>query len=203
MVKKQDSKYFYLLYPIILAIAFTILLVSLYPYRHPSSTQIINPTLTSAPKAAISWISYVDKFFNYQINYPNNWTKSDNYENIGKTDQRQVYLNGPIYSVGIGGSREKDLSLIDYLKRIDKISSTAFEGLPSKEIISSTNMVVNNVPAIQRQEKWLSAGFTTYVTYLLKDHNIITIIIIPYLGSDKPIDKQLYDEILQTLKFTN
>ena len=70
-------------------------------------------------------------------------------------------------------------SLQQWLDARDKQSQTAYEGQPSKKILTTKPTVVSGYPAIERKEEWLAAGFTTVVTYVMVEGNAYVIELIP------------------------
>lgn len=70
-------------------------------------------------------------------------------------------------------------SLQQWLDNRDKESQTAYEGQPSKRILTTKPTIVSGYPAIERKEEWLAAGFTTVITYVMVEGNAYVIELIP------------------------
>ena len=92
-------------------------------------------------------------------------------------------------------------SLSDYLAKKDKTDQTAWEGQPSKKIISSKKTTVAGLPAIQRIEEWLAPDYITINTYTLVDRVIYSFYISPFeIPYDQTEVYEKYQSILDSFE---
>jgi hypothetical protein len=215
MPQQKADLQFPLLPVFILCFAFILLLITLSPYYRTNSSPVVStptpeakPQISKAPltPAALPtnsplWQTYLDTHFGFEIKHPGNWA----------TNPTPAEQPGEISFSAPDGSgldviiiSDSSKTVADYLVSTDKKSLTAFEGQPSKTILTSKKITVAGTPAVQRNERLLAAGFTTTVTYLKKNDRIIIIEALPGLSSDDITSEEraMYDQILSSFKFT-
>lgn len=149
-----------------------------------------------------------------------NWQKINNEENgfsleipaSWKADG--VSINSPnIFSyIAPDGSELRievnaanNLTLQDYIAEADRVASTAWEGQKSKDVLSIKDITIAGLPAIEREEDWLAAGFNSTVVYMIANNNAYTISIIPKDPNPKvksDVQKN-FPEVLSKLQFNN
>jgi len=70
-------------------------------------------------------------------------------------------------------------TLTQYSVDEDNIAKTAFEGQPSKRVLSSQPIVINGVSGIEREEEFLAAGLLGRVIYLPGETRVYALSFIP------------------------
>jgi hypothetical protein len=127
----------------------------------PKENISVSPTpATSVP----GWGTYSDELNIYQINAPSSWERLTHSSNFW--GMHLITLKAPDDSVfQASATLAKNQTLTSYLQSIDKRNSTAWEGLPSKNILTSNSVTIGAIPGIERKEEWLAADYTTVVTY--------------------------------------
>lgn len=142
-----------------------------------------------------SWKTFINEKYNFGISLPADWREvehSSNFDYIFPFEaldksQFQITVSTPVA-----------ISLEKYLEKMDQESSTAWEGQPSKKVISTLATNRAGYPAILRKEDWLAAGFTTFSTYIKVDGRVYTFTVLPY--GDRPlVEQEAYDKNLQIL----
>ena len=150
-------------------------------------TRTPTPTPTSIPTPDTNQAINTPKF---KITIPPNWKPMDGggYQAPdGSTFVLTVFVNQD--------------SLSDYLAKKDKTDQTAWEGQPSKKIISSKKTTVAGLPAIQRIEEWLAADYITINTYTLVDRVIYSFYIAPFeIPYDQTEVYEKYQSILDSFE---
>ncbi len=119
-----------------------------------------------------SWKTYTSDNYNFELKYPPSWTVQAAHDDA--YDAESLSFQAPDTS-GVDlfvDADVKDKNLAEYMKAADEISKTAYEGQPSKEIVSSQNIMVAGQPAVRRVENLLAAGFTTISTYVMNGGNV-------------------------------
>ncbi len=161
---------------------------------HPSPTTSVNLDETA------DWKTYKNDEYGFEFGYPVLWeiiNYPSNAYGIGFVLQASDYSGLKIITFKI-----KQQTLKQYLEAGDKVNQTAYEGSPSKTILSTKEITVANFPAIQREESWLAAGFTTIVTYLKKDDIVYSFQLqVNSSGIFTASDQITYNKILSTFKF--
>lgn len=140
---------------------------------------------------------YQNTQYNYEFKYPSSWK----YNSL--TDDSIVEITSPkrnVLYVRVNSDISKKIS--DYLSKIDKQSSTAYEGTPSVTVMSTKKTIINGLNYIQRQENYNAAGFSVYSTYFKNGNNLYVLTLQPQEGTIHPDDIAAYQQILSTFKFT-
>lgn len=72
--------------------------------------------------------------------------------------------------------QKNSLSLANYLKEVDALSATAYEGKPSIKITTSTSdVMIGDTPAVFREQKLLAADLNQYIIYFKAKDTIYSI----------------------------
>lgn len=157
------------------------------------------------PRGTGTWKTYEGKLVNWSIRYPETWL----------TEERPTGGDGKHEVVGFQGEQSESFRIIitqaqegatleELLGEADEISKTAYEGQPSKKVLTNKYVRVGDVKGIERKETWLAAGFDTLVTYVLKDGIFYQMDWIPGTsGAMTKVDEATYRTIRATLRFTN
>lgn len=171
----------------------------------PDGIKVVQPvTLTPAPvEQIVNWAVY--NRTDYQIKAPPNWMPvyASSMELNKSPNQVLSAFDAPDGSrFVINKTPSQGLTVNQYLKRMDTTSQTAWEGQPSKKILSTNTISVNSLSGVQRREEWLAAGFTTTATYLLAGQNIFEFHTIPGRSNTEASEAfQKYPLVLATFKY--
>ena len=84
-------------------------------------------------------------------------------------------------------------TLLEYLALQDQIALTAFEGKPSKNVISSTEITVNGIAGIEREEEFLAAGLTGRTIYIPGKTKIYSLSFVPGSTTIPVVSSQTYE----------
>ncbi|MDP2649489.1 MAG: hypothetical protein Q8P10_01455 [bacterium] len=193
--KEEESKFSLILVLLILIIAvsaasYYYLILSKQTNKPVNVAQTISkPTSTPTPTIdpTANWKTLEDKTNGFTIKYPANW-------NI----------------LAVGGTKVAEQTLQEYVTETENALSGP--GLPPIKIIPSDNaskrQTVTQKEIIIKETKNKVLG-NVLIAYILKDTiTVITIQVFPSNRNalDKPFsnqEKELFDQILSTLKFTN
>jgi hypothetical protein len=145
------------------------------------------------------WLTYSNPDNGLSFKYPSNWIKYDSegpHVLLGAPDNSSAQLH-----VNWDGSQTDSLEA--YIANIDRISAHAWEGQASKEVVSNGKLETRNgYEMIQREETFLAAGFTTFVTYIKKGDVIYTLFLTPHSDTGlSSIDKQINSGIIASIIF--
>lgn len=165
---------------------------------NPSKTTTTDNKVTDTS----SWKEMTSNDGTYSLKYPSTWTVQSSSYNFPE----MVGLLAPDKSVIRVEIRDVNVqTLAEFVAESDATSKTAYEGTPSKTIISENEVIVGGQKALRRREKLNAAGFETWATYVLSGKKIYIFSIIPsdYRGSLNDEAAKAYDDVLSTIKFTN
>ena len=142
----------------------------------PAPSPISPPTPTpEVPPSNLQ--SLTSPIYNFSVQVPDNWTRVETSSNFPYLFQFRA-SDESTFEVLV-----RDLptgqTLEQYLSEQDEISQTAFEGQPSKKIISSQPITINGVEGVEREEEFLAAGLTGRVIYIVSTTNIYSLSFIP------------------------
>lgn len=160
----------------------------------------VEHVITTSNETA-SFKPYSDVALGFKIDYPPSW-RIINYPH-SQNDSAVAFQNESNSGFKVVVSNlPSDQTLKTYLESADNRNKTADEGLPSKQVISSTEITVANVPGVQRIESWNAAGFKTIVTYFKWRSNLYTFILqIGTSGNYSEKDREIYNQILESVVF--
>ncbi len=170
----------------------------------PNPAIILNPSAPSAttvptPTAYSTLTTYADPANRFKVGIPKDWTASE-FKNQGG-DSIGVILTKPTgetIQVMIKAA-VLNPSLEDWLSNRDKESATAYEGQPSKKILTTRQTVVSGYPALERKEEWLAAGFTTVVTYVKAEGSVYVIELLPQAELAAAELRRIYEAVVGSL----
>jgi len=166
--------------------------VFLTPRLSPKPTTP-TPTIISAPP---SETIYENKNLGYSFKYPQNWQINS------IADTKNFYLTTPSDNrLQISIVTDTSKTIAEYLQKQDKISATAYEGQPSKEIKTTKSTKIAGLNCIQREEYLLAADMTVTSTYFKNKNYFISFTLQAIPGNTIDLDKPLYQQILSTIKF--
>jgi hypothetical protein len=94
---------------------------------------------------------------------------------------------------------QTDIDLIEWIKEFDEISSKAWEGKPSIEVVTSSDATFIELPAIVRQQKLLAADLFQYSLYFKKDDKVFSVSMMAPQITQEMIN--FYLVFVNTLKF--
>lgn len=165
----------------------------------PSAGTTPSATGTPTPTAYNSLTTYADPAKRFKVGIPKDWSvrefRNQADESIGAIlakptgETIQVMVKAAVLSP----------SLEDWLQNRDKESATAYEGQPSKKILTTRQTVVSGYPALERKEEWLAAGFTTVVTYVKAENNIYVIELLPQAELAASELRSIYEAVVGSL----
>lgn len=173
---------------------FLVLFYSIFltPRLSPKTTSP-TPTITSAPQ---SEVAYENKNLGYSFRYPENWQINS------IADTKNFYLTTPSNNrLQISIVADNSKTIAEFLQKQDKISTTAYEGQPSKEIQSTKSTKIAGLNCIQREEYLIAADMTVTSTYFKNKNYFISFTLQAIPGNTIDLDKPLYQQILSTIKF--
>lgn len=149
-----------------------------------------------------SWGVFRNSELGFEIQYPHNTAiEIERYEEeLDRTDFIQQKGIGEGTTFRLDVMDIGDMTLSAWLHDNDRMSQTAYEGEPSKEIIETKNMEFSGKPAIQRIELWDAAGFTTVVTYFKNGDQLYDFAVLPSSDIYNEQEKVIYDTMLMSLK---
>ena len=221
-IMQKNNKGFAKLFVVMLAVVFGALAVYFLVGRNISpAVQDIAPTVDGVvvPKVAekqtdtknpvvdtSNWKTYTSTKYGFSLKYPSAWKVLDSgYDDFLKSNAIS-FQGGNLGGVTLLIFEKNNDTLSSYLSNMDQKSKTAYEGTPSIEVISSTDMLVDGRAAVQRLEKLFAAGFTTIETYVKNNSNMYFLRLMPEVhgGSSNfsESEKDIYNTILSTFKFT-
>jgi uncharacterized protein YxeA len=160
-----------------------------------TKTPDISVTATPTLDPTAEWVTFTNPDWNYEIKAPSDWKETEHSSNFNYTTP----LQAPDQSNFIVTIKNENTNTLEkILQNQDQIDKTSWEGKPSKEIISSKQISVGNYSGIEREEKWLAAGFIAKTTYILVNGKFVSFVAYP----ENSTATKLYDQILSTFKFT-
>lgn len=158
-----------------------------------------SPTPSKALDPTSGWQTYTNSQYGYEIKLPANWKHVEHSSNFdyltefqSSSDLSSIRIHVHTDSVG------KNLS--DFLKEVDRISKTAYEGKPSVKVIRTTVKILNGVEVIEREEELIAAGVTSIVTYIPTSKYIYSVSTSGANYKESEVYKY-YILVLSTLKF--
>lgn len=93
-------------------------------------------------------------------------------------------------------------TISDYLVKLDKFNSTAWEGQPSVDIQSFQKTKINFFNVVVREEYLPAADITTTVTYFKISPYIVAVSLLCPPGNDCQADRSNYEKVLNSLRST-
>lgn len=210
----NETKYPWLSYKVLYTVVVVLLVIlvagSVAWYQQQKQiaqdlNQAVPNTSTQSQGELANWKTYTNTQYGFEVKIPSAWKVLESYDNSNNSDaisfrsQDQSGLNVFVSQIS------KNTTLTQYLKQADKDSQTAYEGYPSKMVLSSQQVTVGGLLAVKRAEDLQAAGFTTIQTYLIKGLGVYTFELMPNESSVPKYsldEEKVYNQILSTFKFT-
>ncbi len=148
-----------------------------------------------------NWKTYDGKAsFGLTLKYPADWTVTFDENFKDYIDFSPAEGNG--FAVLIIKDADKKQTLAQWLKARDKEASEVMGGQYKDKVISSKNVKVGKLSAVQRVEYLDAAGFTLIHTYLKKGGDVYMFTLrIMESGIYTAEEAKIYKKILSTVKF--
>jgi len=154
----------------------------------PTPSPLPVPTATPVPQTQS--LESIEN--NFTIQLPVGWKKQETATEVPFMFQYQAGDNSTFEILVRDLAKGQDLE--SYLAEQDKISLTAFEGKPSKRILSSTPITLNGLVGVEREEEFLAAGLLGRVIYLPGNSKIFSFSFIPGDNTTFVLETQVYKE---------
>ncbi len=145
----------------------------------PSPTPQESPTATPTPELTTRKI--IDEKYQYELDVPVSWKEIEHNSNF---DFQRTFAatDSSNFEVLVSELPAKS-TLEKYLADQDKLAKTAYEGKPSKSVISTEKTEVAGLPAIEREEEFLAAGFVGRVIYFASEKYVYSLSFVPGASS--------------------
>ena len=149
------------------------------------------PTVEITPTAPLTQ-SVTSLEYSFSVEMPVSWIQSGNTAEFPYLFQYQATDNSTFEI--LVRDLPKGTSITQYLAQQDKVSATAFEGKPSKKVISTQEIVVNGVTGVEREEEFLAAGLIGRVIYLPGKTKVYSLSFIPGTDTAPIMTSQIYQD---------
>lgn len=129
-----------------------------------------------------------------ELKYPAGWVLTKSNNTIKLTNK--LFADAQIIITSDASSKK----LTEYLKELDEVSATAYEGKPSIQVKSQNALGTNSdkISAVQRMQYLTAADMQEKITYISYQGQIISVGLIAPQLTDEAI--QLYDLLLSSFK---
>ncbi len=173
-----------------------------YVYALQNGALVLQKSTTTTDETA-GWKTYTNTEYGFSLSYPPNWNML-NYPEAG-ISMGVAFQADDLSGFNATASRVPNGQTLKQVLQIgDEQSKSAYEGTPSKSIISSKEVSLGGLVGIQRKEIWYAAGFATMVTYAVKNNTLYTFrLSVSREGTYTDKDLETYNQILSTVKFAN
>jgi hypothetical protein len=140
-------------------------------------------------------LMYQNSIGNFSFEYPTTWSMT------GSSSENAVFNTPLNNTIHVSGVEDASSTIAGYLEKMDRISSTAYEGLPSVEVKATKKTVINGLNCIQREEYLVAADLTQTTTYFKNGSIIVSLSLVPTSGNPPDNDKLEYERMLSTFDF--
>lgn len=168
--------------------------------KNRKTVTVTPPKPTSAPTVipddTSNWKTYDNSRNGFSFRYPSGWVLNEN-------DQGGTIQTTTNNRIDFLVSADDSPTIAEYLVKTDKISETAYEGMPSMQVQSTRVTVINGLNCIQREEYLRAADLTRIITYFKKGQLVVSVSLVPTPGNGLMTDRPLYGQILTTFRFTD
>jgi len=177
--KNESSPIKVILIGIVLVLIGTLIGVLAANFIPQTGTVVPTPTPIQTPEVTpVSTVQTLESSeYNFTVQMPNTWTSLKNESTPSYLFQYQA-PDMSTFEVLVQDLPAGD-TLTDYLNSQNIISQTAFEGKPSKRVISSNEITIGGLVGIEREEEFLAAGLTGVVIYIPGKTKVYSLSFIP------------------------